>query len=142
MKKSLDEFIKGSTPMHYHILTVGLNAALVLSLPVAVGFIARQVLLRWFRRGKTRREKMNGTRTARTAGSESTNQVLLQNVGERERNEIFSPFWMRQSRLSSGDFPSPGRRNFLGGLHPGGKEFSFLKSKSPMCESAGWTAII
>ncbi len=91
---------------------------------------------------EARREKMNGIRTARATGSEPTNHVILQNVGEREQNETFSPFRTHQSRFFFGDFPSPGRQGFLGGLHPGGKEFSFLKSKNPICESAGWIAIL
>lgn len=91
---------------------------------------------------EARREKMNGIRTARARGLEAIKPVILQNVGEGEQNETFSPLRTHQSRLFSWDFPCPGRQNFLGGLHPGGKEFSFLKSKNPICESAGWIAII
>ena len=64
------------------------------------------------------------------------------NSSEEIWPETFSPLWTHQSRLFSWDFPCPGRQNFLGGLHPGGKEFSFLKSKNPICESAGWIAIL
>jgi len=34
------------------------------------------------------------------------------------------------------------RLNLHSGLHPGAKEFSLLRSKSPICETAGWIAIL
>jgi hypothetical protein len=46
-KRFLEDFIKGSTRLFYHILMVGLSAALALSLPMAVGFIAKKFLVYW-----------------------------------------------------------------------------------------------
>jgi hypothetical protein len=142
MKKFLDGFVEGSTPMLYHMVVVGFSAAIALSLILAVRFVARQFLLHWSRTGEVRREKMNGTRTAGTTDTEPTNDVILKNVSERERNETFFPFWTHQNRFFSGDFSFPGRQNFQSGLHPGGKEFSLLRSKNRICETAGWIAIL
>jgi len=50
-KRFFDGFIKGSTDMVYHILMVGLSAALALSLPMAIRFVAREFLLYWSRIG-------------------------------------------------------------------------------------------
>jgi hypothetical protein len=50
--------------------------------------------------------------------------------------------------LSHGSYPYPGDVYIAGGqhrhsgLHPGGKEFSLLRSKNPICETAGWIAIL
>jgi len=85
---------------------------------------------------------MSRIRTAHATDSEPTNRGIPQNVSEREQNEILSPFWTHQSRFLPGDFLSPRKQNSHGGLHPGGKEFSFLKSKNPICESASWIAIM
>ena len=52
IKKSFfDDFLRGSTHTVYHILVVGLSAALALSLPVVVRFVAREFLLYWSRIG-------------------------------------------------------------------------------------------
>ena len=50
-KRFFDEFLKSSTHTVYHILVVGLSAALALSLPMAVRFVAREFLLYWSRIG-------------------------------------------------------------------------------------------
>ena len=62
MKRFLDDIINGSTPVLYHIVMVGFSAALVLALPIAARFIARQFLFYWSRIGDLRREKMNGAK--------------------------------------------------------------------------------
>jgi hypothetical protein len=141
-KKFLDDFVKGSTPMLYHIVVVSSSAALALSLLLAVRFVAKQFLLYWSRTGEVRREKMNGTRTAGTTDAEPTNHVILRNIREGEETEPFSPLWPHECRVFPGDFPFAGRQNFQTGLHPGGKEFFLLRSKNPICETAGWIAIL
>jgi len=141
MKKFFDDFIKGSTPMLYHIVIVGFSAALALALPMAVRFVARQFLLYWSRIGEVRREKMNGANTKGVTNTDSTNRMILRDIREGEKNEILSPWWAHENRVLPGNFPFAGRQNFQGGLHPGGKEFSLLRSKNPICETAGWIAI-
>ncbi len=91
---------------------------------------------------EARREKMDGTRTVGGTYTEPTHQVMFRSVTEREQNETFSRFRTRQNRSFPGEAPLLGRQNFHGGLHPGGKEFCFLKSNNPICESAGWIAIL
>jgi len=46
-KRFFEEFIKGSTRLFHHIVMVGLSAALALSLPMAVRFIAKKFLIYW-----------------------------------------------------------------------------------------------
>jgi hypothetical protein len=91
---------------------------------------------------EVRRGKMNEAKTEGISNVDPANQVILQNVSEREQNETFSPFWTHQNRIFPPDFPFLGRHNFHSGLHPGGKEFSLLRSKNPICETAGWIAIL
>jgi hypothetical protein len=62
--------------------------------------------------------------------------------GETNTDQILSPLWPRECRVFPGDFPLGGRQNFQSGLHPGGKEFSVLRSKNPICETASWIAIL
>ena len=58
-----------------------------------------------------------------------------------EEKETFT-LWTHENRVLPGDFPFAGRQNFHSGLHPGGKEFSLLRSKNPICETAGWIALL
>jgi hypothetical protein len=57
-------------------------------------------------------------------------------------NNTISPLWPHEKRVVPGDSPASSRQNFHGGLHPGGKEFSLLRSRNPICESAGWIALL
>ena len=127
--------------MLYQIVIGGSNAVLLLSLYVAVRFIARQITFRWSRKRKGGGEKMSESKIEGTTDSRPTNHPIFQDVGEREQNETFSPFWMHQSRFFPGDYPFLRMQNFHGSLRPGGREFSLLRLRNPICESAGWTAI-
>jgi hypothetical protein len=49
--KFWENFIKGSSHMLYHLLTLGLSAAFVLSLPLMVRFVTRKFLVYWPRIG-------------------------------------------------------------------------------------------
>lgn len=141
-KRFWDDFIKGSTPMLYHIVMVVFSAALALSLPMAVRFLAKQFLLYWSRIGEVRRKKMNGAKTEGVTNMDPMNHMILRNVREGEETETFSPLWPHECRVFPGDFPFAGRQNFHSGLHPGGTEFSLLRSKNPICETASWIAIL
>jgi hypothetical protein len=142
MKRFLDDFINSSTPMLYHIVMVGFGAALALVLPMVVRFIARQFLFYWSRIGEVRRGKMNGVKMEGVTNKGSTNPMIPRNVLEGEETETFTPWWPHECRVLSGDFAFPGRKNFQSGLHPGGKEFSLLRSKNPICETTGWIVIL
>jgi hypothetical protein len=89
---------------------------------------------------EVRREKFEGAKTEDLSNTNSSNHDILQNGGGRE--EVFSPWWPDENRVLPGDFPPAWRQNFHGGLHPGGKEFSLLRSKNPICETAGWIALL
>jgi hypothetical protein len=89
-----------------------------------------------------RRENMDGMRTVGGPNTDPMHHAIFQSISERGENKTFSPFSTHQNRFFPWGAPSPGRPNLHGGLHPGGKEFSFLKSKNPICESAGWIAIL
>jgi len=57
-------------------------------------------------------------------------------------NNAVPPLWPHETRVPPGDPPVSGRQNFHGGLHSGSKEFTLLRSKNPICESAGWLALL
>ncbi len=50
-KRFWDDFIKGSSYVLHHMVMVGLSAALALSLPIVIRFVAREFLLYWSRIG-------------------------------------------------------------------------------------------
>ena len=56
--------------------------------------------------------------------------------------DTLRPLWPHDHRIFPDDSPFAGRKNLQSGLHPGGKEFSVLRSKNPTCETAGWIAIL
>src|SRR4030042_6173356 len=91
---------------------------------------------------EVRREKMDGAKLEGVTNRDPIGQAIFQDGPWGEENEILSPLWPHEDRVFPGDFPSAGRHNFQSGLHPGGKEFSLLRSKNPICETAGWIAIL
>jgi hypothetical protein len=91
---------------------------------------------------EVRREKMNEPETEGKTNTDPTNRMTLRNIRGEEEAESFSSLWPLECRVFPGDFSSAGRQNFQSGLHPGGKEFSLLRSKNPICETAGWIAIL
>jgi hypothetical protein len=142
MKRLLDDIINGSTPMLYHLVMMGFIAALALALPVAVRFMARQFLFCWFRTAKAERKRMSGAEREGIPNADSTNQRTLKNVPEGEENEPLSPLGPDVHRNFPEDPSFAGRQNSQSGLHPGGKTFSLLRSKNPICETASWIAIL
>jgi hypothetical protein len=91
---------------------------------------------------EVRREKFDGAKTEDVMNADSTNHGILQSVSGGEEKETFFTLWTHENRVLPGDFPFAGRQNFHSGLHPGGKEFSLLRSKNPICETAGWIALL
>ena len=85
---------------------------------------------------------MNEPKTEGGTNTDPKNRMIPQNVCEGAETEISSPLWPRECRVFPGDFPLRGRQNLQSGLHPGGREFSVLRSKNPICETAGWIAIL
>jgi len=142
MKRFLDDFIKGSTPMLYYLVIAGFSGALALVLPMAVKFMTTQFRFYWSRIGELRRGKMDGAKPEGVTNTDQLDHVILRSAREKEGNETSSPLWPHQDLLFPGDFPFAGRQNFQSGLHPGGKEFSLLRSKNPICETASWIAIL
>jgi len=84
------------------------------------------------------RERFNGVKMEEVPNKDST---VPQNINEGE-NETSSSLWTCGNRSFPGDFPPARRQNLHSGLHPGGKEFSLLRSRNPICETAGWIAIL
>jgi len=74
------------------------------------------------------------------------NEVLTENFQDddhkREENETLPPPWAHENAICPGNFAAPGQRHLRSGLHPGGKEFFLLRSKNPICETAGWINIL
>ncbi len=89
----------------------------------------------------------NEVRREKLANDEwSTNEVLMNGTPReedcrREEDETFSPLWTHENATCLGNPHAPGRRHLHSGLHPGGKEFFLLRSKNPICETAGWINI-
>jgi hypothetical protein len=69
------------------------------------------------------------------------NHAIPQNDNETE-NGTFSHLWSHGNDPCPGDVYIAGGQHMHSGLHPGGKEFSLLRSKNPICETAGWIAIL
>lgn len=46
-KKSLGEWVKGSTHLFHHLVIIGLSVSIVLSLPLWVSFMAKKLLIYW-----------------------------------------------------------------------------------------------
>ena len=90
---------------------------------------------------EVRREKFDEARTEVLTNTNSSNHDILQDGGGME-DGLFSPMWSNETRVYPSDFPLSVRQNFHGGLHPGGREFSLLRSKNPICETAGWIALL
>jgi hypothetical protein len=90
---------------------------------------------------EVKKEKLDKIKMEAITNTDSTNQAFLHNVSEGE-NGISSALWTRENQAFPGDFPISGRQNLHNGLHPGSKEFSLLRSKNPICETAGWIAIL
>jgi hypothetical protein len=64
-----------------------------------------------------------------------TDELIYRDRTENEvRKEKYYPY--------RGDVYIAGGQHRHSGLHPGGKEFSLLRSKNPICETAGWIAIL
>ena len=91
---------------------------------------------------EVRRKKSDGAKTEDVTNADSTNHGILQSVSGGEEKEVFSALWTHENRVLPGDFPFAGRQNLHSGLHPGGKEFSLLRSRNPICETAGWIALL
>jgi len=91
---------------------------------------------------EVRRERMNGIKTAGVTDTDPAGRMILRSVREREKSETFSPLWPDDHRVFPDDSPFAGRQNLQSGLHPGGKKFSLLRSKNPICETASWIAIL
>ena len=91
---------------------------------------------------EVRREKIDGDQIEGVKNTDSTNHGVLQNMSGGEEKETFFTLWTHENRVLPGEFPFAGRQNLLSGLHPGGKEFSLLRSKNPICETAGWIALL
>ena len=91
---------------------------------------------------EVKREKFDGGKTEDVTNTDPTHHMIVQNPSRGEENETFSPLWTHENRVFPGDFPFAGRQNLHSGLHPGGKEFSLLRSKNPICETAGWIALL
>jgi hypothetical protein len=87
------------------------------------------------------REKFNEVKMEEGTNKDSTNHVIPQNDNEGENGTLPS-LWTHGNRACPGDFSIARRQNLHSGLHPGGKEFSLLRSKNPICETAGWIAIL
>jgi hypothetical protein len=142
MKRLFDNFINGSTPMLYHIVMTGFSAAIALALPLAIGFMIRQFLFCQSRIARAERKRMSGVKMEGVSNTGSTNHRRLQYVCKGEGNETLSPLRSDDHRIFLNDSPFARRQNSQSGLHPGGKTFSLLRSKNPICETAGWIAIL
>jgi hypothetical protein len=87
------------------------------------------------------REKFNEVKMEEGTNKNSTNHVIPQNDNEGQNGTLPS-LWTHGNCACPGDFSIARRQYLHSGLHPGGKEFSLLRSKNPICETAGWIAIL
>jgi hypothetical protein len=130
-KRFFENFIRSSGHMLHHMVIVGLSAGLALALPLAVRLFWKAFL--------TNRSLTRGKMEEVTNKDSESEGVPKNNSGE-ENGTSSSP-WTCENDLSTGDF-SIARQNIHRGLHPRGKEVFLLRSKSPICEKAGWIAFL
>jgi hypothetical protein len=90
---------------------------------------------------EVKKETLNKIKMEGITNPEPMNQAVPQNDNGIEEGTP-SSFWTYGTPDCRGDFPVAGRQNLHNGLHPGGKEFFLLRSKNPICETAGWIAIL
>jgi hypothetical protein len=88
-----------------------------------------------------RKEKSDEKKVNVTTNTDLKNHAIPQNDNGTE-NETFSHRWSHGNNPYPGDVHIAGGLHRHSGLHPGGKEFSLLRSKNPICETAGWIAIL
>jgi hypothetical protein len=88
-----------------------------------------------------RRENLHKVKMEVFPNINSTNRLIPPNHNEVD-DRIPSPLWMQGDRTSPCDFSITGRQNLHSGLHPGGKEFSLLRSRNPICETSSWITIL
>ncbi len=61
--------------------------------------------------------------------------------GNRVKNGASSHSHTPVGRTLAGDFPAALRQNLHSGLHPGGKQFTMLRSRNAICEAADWITL-
>jgi len=61
--------------------------------------------------------------------------------GNKVKNGVSSHSHTPVDRTPAGDSPTTLRQNLHSGLHPGGKQFTMLRSRNPICEAANWIAL-
>ena len=90
-----------------------------------------------------RREKLNENEVEMEAAINAIPSSWAPPPNDNEiKNDAPSPMSIHGDRTYLGDFSIAGRQNHHSSLHPGGKEFSLLRSKNPICETVGWSAIL
>jgi hypothetical protein len=89
---------------------------------------------------EVRREKFNEIKIDLPTNTNPNNILGLRK--ENEPEDRISPFCSHRGRVFTSDFPNGVRRDLPCGLHPGGKEFFLLRSKSHIYETPGQITIL
>jgi hypothetical protein len=92
---------------------------------------------------ESRRETFNGVKMKVAANADSTNHAIPQ-IDTRTREEKRTSYRLGCHRdfAGMGNASAAERQKLHSGLHPGGKEFFLLRSKSPISETAGWITLL
>jgi hypothetical protein len=89
---------------------------------------------------EVRREKFNKIKMEITSNTDQTNNLVAENHYQVETS-IAPIQGVRRNRGNVEDSCTDGRQITLDSLHPRGKDFLLLSSKSPMCETVGWRSV-
>jgi len=90
---------------------------------------------------EVRRERFSEMKVVEATNTDPTNLLVPGKDKEVENRVSPPPLWTHQDLVFTTNFFNAGRRDLLCGLHPGSKEFFLLRSKNPICETAGWITI-
>ena len=90
---------------------------------------------------EVRREKFNEVKAEGDTHKNPKNQAIPQ-IDNREEKRTSYPLGFHEDSPGAGNASAADRMKPHNGLHPGGKEFFLLRSRSPISETAGWITIL
>lgn len=89
---------------------------------------------------EVRRENLDQMNNKVVVKRDSLRQEFFKD-GNKVKNGESSHSHTPVDRTPAGDSPTTLRQNLHSGLHPGGKQFTMLRSRNPICEAADWIAL-
>ena len=89
---------------------------------------------------EVRRENLDQMNNKVVVKRDSLRQEFFKD-GNKVKNGVSSHSHTPVDQTPAGDSPTTLRQNLHSGLHPGGKQFTMLRSRNPICEAADWIVL-